>query len=94
MSKENVRKFYEALKSDKAMAGELHKLADSVGAKPPDSVAAFLVKFAAAKGCEFTVEDLKTFESETRELGADDLNKINAAGDPVKLEFCVGCPWW
>ncbi len=94
MSKESVRNFYEALKSDKAMAGELHRLADSSGQKTPESVAALLVKFAAAKGYEFTAEDLKTFESETRELGADDLNKVNAAGGPVKLDYCVGCPWW
>ena len=94
MSTETVKKFYEALKNDKAMADELRKSADSVEERTPESVAVFLVKFAATKGYEFTAEDLKTFEAQTRELGADDLKKINAAGGPVKLEFCVGCPWW
>ena len=93
MGTETVKKFYEVLKNDKAMADELRKSADAVEQRTPESVAAFLVKFAAAKGYAFTTEDLKTFEAETRELRADDLNKINAAGGPVKLEYCVGCPW-
>ncbi len=94
MSKENVEKFYEALKNSKAMVDEWNKLADSADSKTSEKSVAQLVHFAATKGYEFTAEDLKAFNSETRELEADDLNKVNAAGGSVNLEYCVGCPWW
>ena len=94
MSQENVKKFYEALKNSKEMVEEWHKLVDSSESKTSEKSVALLVQFAAEKGYEFTAEDLKMFESETRELDADELNEINAAGASVKLEYCVGCPWW
>ncbi len=90
MSRENVKKFYEALKSDKAIVKELQKQADAVEEKSPENAAALVVKFAADKGYEFTAEDLKTFEAEMQELGTDDLDKVNAA-----WSFCwmVGFGW-
>ena len=79
MSKENVGKFYEALKSDKAMVEELQKLGNADGNKTPESSLAQVVKFAAAKGYVFTLEDLKAFEAESKELSEEDLSKVNAA---------------
>lgn len=56
------------------MVEELQKLGT------PESSGALVVKFAAAKGYAFTVEDLKAFEAESKELSEEDLSKVNAAG--------------
>ncbi len=79
MSKETVKEFYEALKSDKAMVEELQKQAEAIGEKTPENVAALLIEFAAAKGYDFTAEELKAFETEAQELNKDELDKVNAA---------------
>ncbi len=88
VSKETVKKFYEELKSNKAMVEELQKQADSVKEKSPENAAALVVKFAAARGYDFTAEDLRAFEAEIQELGSDDLDKVNAA-----WSFCWLLGW-
>ena len=90
MHKENVRKFYEALKNDKTMVEELQKRGEAVVTPNAQSAAELVVKFAAEKGYEFSVEDLKAFEAEAQELGKDDLDKINAA---ESLCLVIGFGW-
>ena len=62
------------------MLNELQKLGGTAEKKTPESSVAQVVKFASAKGYEFTVEDLRAFEGESQELSEEELNKINAAG--------------
>ena len=91
MNKENVNKFYEALKSDNAMAEELQKQGEAIAQKTAQSAAELVVKFAKEKGYEFSVEDLKAFETEAQELEKDDLDKINAAtGFCIYIGFGMG----
>ncbi len=93
MSKETVKKFYEVLKNDKAMVEELQQQA-AVEEKTQENVAALVVRFAASKGYEFTIEDLKAFETEVQELGVDDLDKVNAAAVTfLKLKVYDGKQW-
>ena len=90
MNKENVNKFYEALKSDNAMAEELQKQGEAIAQKTAQSAAELVVKFAKEKGYEFSVEDLKAFETEAQELEKDDLDKINAA---TSVCLVIGFGW-
>ncbi len=93
MSKESVKKFYEALKGDNAMVEELQKQADTVKEKSPENAAALVVKFAAAKGYDFTAEDLKAFEAEAQEISADELAKVQASGGKGGVCIAIGLGW-
>ncbi len=74
MSKENVIKFYEQLKADKASAEALKKAV--AGA----SVEATLA-FARERGFEFTLDDVKAANADAlKELSPEQLERVNAAG--------------
>lgn len=88
MSKENVVKFYEALKADKNLAEEFKKAAASANLDSPEKAANLTVKFAAEKGYPFSADNLKAFESEARELSPEELNNVNAAGS---IDYGGGC---
>ena len=88
MSKESVKKFYEALKTDKAMAEELKKQFEAEKPENQDCAAKLVVKLAAGKGYSFTAEDLKALETETKSLDKDELDKVNAAGDVKFGPWC------
>lgn len=92
MSKENVKKFYEALKNDKAMAEELKKQFAAANQETEDGAAAMVVKLAAGKGYQFTTEELKALDAETKTLSQDELDKINAAGVGIG-PTCWGALW-
>ncbi len=77
---DQVRKFYAALESDKAMADELKKAFDAAKPETEECAAAMVVKLAAGKGYHFTVEDLRALDAETKRLDKDELDRINAAG--------------
>ena len=96
MSKESVKKFYEALKNDKAMAEELKTQFAAGKPEPGECAAKLMVKLAAEKGYAFTVEDLKALETETKSLDKDELDKINAAGDEGvgHGRVCRGLLWF
>jgi len=92
MSKENVKKFYEALKADKALAEELQNAVKV--AKTADQAKSVLLQFAAKKDLAFTAEEAAEFESEARKLSEKELDQVNAAGGEIHnegmilVEFC------
>lgn len=77
---EDIKKFYETLKSNKTLAEEFKKQLDAAKPESEDRAAELVVKFAAAKGYSFTAEELKSLETETKALDKKELDKINAAG--------------
>ena len=93
MSKETIKKFYEALKSDRSMAEALKKEFDAAKPETDERAAELVVKLAAGKGYVFTVADLKALNAETKQLGTDDLEKINAAGG-VECRSACRLLWW
>ena len=76
----NVKKFYEALKSDQSMVDELKKQLEAVKPETEDRAAELVAKLAAEKGYAFSAEEFKAMEAETRSLDKEELDKINAAG--------------
>jgi predicted ribosomally synthesized peptide with nif11-like leader len=91
MSKENVRKFYELLINNPAVANELKNSVDVCGEADAEKTVAFIIGFAAEKGFEFTGEELAEFELENQqELTPEELEKINAAGGGYCLGLGVG----
>ncbi len=93
MNKEQVKKFYEALKTDKSMAEELKKQFEAAKPATAECAAALMVKLAAGKGYAFTVEDLRAVADETRLLDRDELDKIHAAGGAGFGPTCWGALW-
>lgn len=94
MSRDNVGKFYEALKNDSDMARLLQRLAEDIGEMTEAHAAELIVKFAAEKGYSFSMEELQEFESETKELSREELDRINAADGIGKHgAFCRWYPW-
>ena len=74
MSKENVIKFYEQLKADKASAEALKK---AVAGATLDAT----IAFARERGFEFTLDDVKAANAEAaQELSPEQLERVNAAG--------------
>ncbi len=94
MSKENARKFYEALKNNKAMAAELEQAFKAAKPATAECAAGVMVKLAAGKGYSFTEDDLKALEAETKQLDKTELDKINAAGDVGTGHVCRGLLWF
>lgn len=88
MNTDNVKKFYEALKSDKGMADELEKAVVAAKPETEDRAAELVVKLAAEKGYVFTTAELKALDAETKKLGMEELDKVNAAGNTY-----VWPPW-
>lgn len=86
MAKENVIKFYEQLKAEKASAEALKKaVADA-------SVEATLA-FARERGFEFTLDDVKAANADAlKELTPEQLDQVNAAGAGA-LCVLVGFGW-
>jgi len=78
VSKENVKKFYKALKADKALAEELH-----------NAVNAVVLQFAAKQNLAFTAEELVDFETEVRKLSEAELNQVSAAGGVAGYATCT-----
>ena len=94
MSRDNVGKFYEALKNDSDMARLLQRLAEDIGEMTEAHAAELIVNFAAEKGYSFSMEELREFESETKELSREELDRINAADGIGKHgAFCRWYPW-
>ena len=90
MAKENVIKFYEQLKADKASAEALKAALASAKPADKDAAAGTLIAFAKARGFEFSREDLAAAEAEaTQELTTEELDKVAAGG------FCwiIGGGW-
>ncbi len=80
MNTDNVKKFYEVLKSDKGMADELQEAFAAAKPETKDLAAELVVKFAAGKGYVFTMTELKALDAETKKLDMEELDKVNAAG--------------
>ncbi len=94
MSRDNVGKFYEALRNDSDMARLLQRLAEDIGEMTEAHAAELIVNFAAEKGYSFSMEELREFESETKELSREELDRINAADGIGKHgAFCRWYPW-
>ena len=80
MSKENVIKFYEHLKADKASAEALKATLEAAKPADTDAAAGTLIAFARERGFEFSREDLDAAEAEAmRELSPEQLDQVNAA---------------
>ncbi len=91
MSKENIRKFYELLKNNSAVADELKNSIDVCVGEDAEKTVAQIIGFAAEKGFDFTEKDLAEFELENqRELTPEELEKINAAGGGYCLGVGIG----
>ena len=83
MAKENVIKFYEQLKADKASAEALKK---AVAGATLDAT----IAFARERGFEFSREDLAAAEADaTKELSPEQLDQV-AAGSVC---FGMGFGW-
>lgn len=83
MAKENVVKFYEALKSDKELQSKL-KLAMETFEKDKKGKEAFLAEviFPTAKnsGFEVTLDELKEYKPENGELDDEQLEAVSGGG--------------
>ena len=100
MAKENVKLFYDALKTEEALRKKLQeKEAAYTGDKNDREaiVAEILLPIAEATGYAFTIEELKEYESDLlsgKELSDDEMESV-AGGDIVG--FCcivgVGAGW-
>ena len=91
MSVENVKKFYEALKNDAALAGELKTASDELNREAAKKALELVAEFARKKGFDVTAEALKAYETQAQELTEEELEQVNAAG----WAYCVllGLGW-
>jgi uncharacterized protein YnzC (UPF0291/DUF896 family) len=88
MSKENVRKFYELLINNPAVANELKNSVDVCGEADAEKTVAFIIGFAAEKGFEFTGEELAEFELENQqELTPEEKEEQKALREEYIKEF-------
>ena len=92
MSIENVQKFYEELKSNKALADEIKARSEHLG--PEDAKKAFelAVEFGKEKGFDFTIEELVAFEKQAQELSPEELEAVNAGFD-MNICVAIGFGW-
>lgn len=83
MAKENVAKFYEALKSDKELQEKLKSAADAFGGDI-ENKEAFLTEviFPTAKdsGFDVTLDELKEYKPENGELDDEQLEAVSGGG--------------
>lgn len=80
MSIENVKKFYNVLKGDQDAAERFTLAMESAKLNSMEEGFDFVTKFAAEKGYDFSVADLKAAEESARELSVEELDNVNAAG--------------
>ena len=72
MSIDNVRKFYEALKRDPAMAEELKEASAELNRRVAQQAYEMMAEFACKNGHDITVEDLKAYEADAQELSPEE----------------------
>ena len=74
--------------------GPVSVQAEDIGEMTEAHAAELIVNFAAEKGYSFSMEELREFESETKELSREELDRINAADGIGKHgAFCRWYPW-
>ena len=90
MSMENVRKFYEALKTNPAMAEELNDASAELNRRVAQEAFERIAEFARSNGYDITADDLKEYETQAQELSAEELEEVNAG-----RSFCIaiGLGW-
>lgn len=90
MSTENVQKFYEAIKNDAALAGELQSATKEFNCEVEKKALDLVVEFAQKKGYSFTAEDMKAYETEAKELSEEELEGVNAG---ASVCLVIGLGW-
>lgn len=90
MTTGNVEKFYEALKSNPAMAEELKTCSDELNRQAAQKAFEMMAEFARKNGYEVTVEDLKDYEAGAQELSEKELEQVNAA---TSVCLVIGFGW-
>ena len=92
MSMDNVRKFYEELKSNKALCDEIKARSEHLGPEYAKKAFELAVEFGKEKGFDFTIEELVAFEKETQELSPEELEAVNAGFD-MNICVAIGFGW-
>ena len=87
---ENVKKFYEALKSDEALRGRADALSGKHKDAMPDDAAvkADLIAFAAAEGYAFTADELEAYANAPKFIDDDELEAVAGGAKDTKTCQC------
>ena len=87
---ENVKKFYEALKSDEALRGRAEALDAKYGGTSPDEAAltADLITFAKSEGYDFTAEELEAYANAPKHIDDDELEAVAGGASDTKACAC------
>lgn len=77
MSQENLKKFYEELKANKAFADELNAFMKAEKAETAEQTKTAMVNFASQKDFAFTAEEFDAFAKENQVLSDADLDAVS-----------------
>jgi len=80
MSTENIKKFYDELKTNKGMMEEMQNFLKAEKAETAEQCKAAIVEFASRNNLTFTLDELNAFEKETEQLSEEELDLVSAAG--------------
>ena len=87
----NVKKFYEAIKTDEALRGRAQALDEKYKGETPDEAAvkADLIAFAKAEGYDFTADELDAYSKAPKHVDDDELEAVAGGANFLNDCFCI-----